>query len=380
MRMGVPFCRPDITQEDKDAVIGALGSQWLTGGQRTVEFEKKFAEYVGVKYAVAVNSGTAALHLAMRGIGIKEGDEVIVPTLTFAATANAPIFCGAKPVFADIGEETLNISPGSIFGGITKKTKAIIPVHIAGQPCEMEEILRIALKYNLFVVEDCAQSLGAKYGSFQTGSMGVAGTFSFYPTKPLVTGEGGMLTTNDEELAKNLALMRTHCATKEAMERNKSSSWQYDIVGLGYNYRLTEFQSALGISQLSRVDEMNGKRAKIAEYYTEKLGGVKGIITPKLAENRTTSNHLYIIRVMEKEFGMSRDQLFIELAKRKIECSVHYRPLHLMSYYAQKYGCKVGDCLVAESVYSEILSLPIFSLMTQAQAEYVVKCIEELAG
>ena len=300
-----------------------------------------------------------------------------MPTFTFAATANAPIFCGAKPVFADIDEATLNISPESILEKITKKTKAIIPVHIAGQPCEMEDVLRIALKHNLFVVEDCAHSLGALYGSFPTGSMGVASAFSFYPTKNLVTGEGGMVTTNDDELAKYIRLMRTHCASKEAMERNQSASWEYDIVGLGYNFRLTEFQSALGISQLSRVDQMNKKRADVSEYYTERLKGIKGIITPKLAENRTSSYHLYIIRVVEKEFGMSRDELFRKLAEKGIECSVHYKPLHMMSFYSQKYGYRYGDYPVAEQVYSGILSLPLFTQLTREQQDYVVDKIRE---
>lgn len=377
--MKIPLCLPDIVQKDKSAVLEALGSQWLTGGQRTVEFERRFAEYVGVKHAVAVNSCTAALHLAMRGLNIAKGDEVIVPTFTFAATANAPIFCGATPVFADIDEETFNISPESIEKHITKKTKAIIPVHIAGVPCEMEDILRIAMNHNLFVVEDCAHSLGASYVSWQTGSMGVAGCFSFYPTKPLTTCEGGMVTTNDKELADYVRLLRSHGMTKEAWERQESASWKYDVVELGYNYRLTEIQSALGISQLSRIDQMNAKRAEVAKYYTERLSGVKGIITPKLADNRTTSYHLYIIRVIEKEFGMSRDQLFTELANKGIECSVHYTPLHLMSYYSKKYGCKYGDCPIAEKVYDEVLSLPLFPKLIREQQDYVIDKIKELS-
>ncbi len=377
--MEVPFSYPDINQEDKRAVLEVLGSQWLTGGQRTVEFEKGFAEYVGVKYAVAVNSGTAALHLAMRGIGIKEGDEVIVPTFTFAATANAPIFCGAKPVFADIDERTFNISPASIEKHITPRTKAIIPVHIAGQPCELQEILQIAMDYDLFVVEDCAHSLGATYRGFQTGRLSVASCFSFYPTKNICTGEGGMVTTNDEELARYIRLMRTHCATKEAWERQETANWQYDIVDLGYNYRLTEFQAALGISQLKRLDEMNGKRAKVVEFYNERLSKVKGIITPYQAENRTNSYHLYIIRVVEKEFGMSRGELFKRLAEKGVECSVHYTPIHMMSYYRARYGTKIGDCPIAEKIYPEILSLPLFSKLSDEQMEFVVKSIEESA-
>lgn len=377
--MEVPFAMPDIDQQDKKGVADVLDSQWLTGGQKTVEFEKKFAEYIGVKYAVAVNSCTAALHLAMRALNIGQGDEVIVPTMTFAATANAPIFCGAKPVFADIDEKTFNISPESVKERITSKTRAIIPVHIAGQPCELREILQIAMDHNLFVVEDCAHSLGATYQGFQTGRLSVAGCFSFYASKNITTGgEGGMITTNDGELAKYVRLMRTHCATKGVWERNQSASWEYDIVDLGYNYRMSEMAASLGISQLKRVDQMNERRAEVSEYYTERLRDISGIITPKLAENRTSSYHLYIIRVVEKKFGMSRDELFKGLAEVGIECSVHYKPLHMMSFYSQKYGYKVGDYPVAERVYSEILSLPLFSKMSDEQVEYVVEQIEGL--
>jgi len=376
----VPFSYPEITQEDKNAVLKVLDSQWLTGGQRTVEFEEKFAKYVGVKYAVAVNSGTAALHLAMMALGIKSGDEVIAPTLTFVATANAAIFCGAKPVLADIDEETLNISPQDIEKKITKRTRAIVPVHLAGEPCDMDAILRIALEHNLFVVEDCAHSLGSAYRGVQTGAMSECSCFSSYATKPLCTGEGGMLATSSDEIAKRVRLMRSHGMSKEAFERSQSASWRYDIVELGWNYRLTEAQSALGISQLSRLNQMNLKRAWIAEYYTRELGKIKGIITPKLAGNRISSWHLYIIRVVEKEFGMSRDRLFSELAKIGVECSVHYTPIHLLSYYRQKYGYKLGDFPIADRLFSEVLSLPIYSLMSKEQMEYVVQCIKELAG
>lgn len=377
--MKVPFCIPEITRQDKDAVSESLNSQWLTGGEKTVEFEKKFAEYVGVKYAVAVGNCTEALHLAMRAIGVKEGDEVIVPTLTFAATANASIFCGASPVFADIDENTMCLSPESVEANITEKTKAVVPVHYAGQSCDMYEILRLAMRYRLRVVEDCAHSLGATYENFQTGSLSDCGCFSMYPTKPITCGEGGMVTTNNKKLADYVRLMRSHCMSKDALERSKSSSWEYDIVGLGYNYRMTEMQASLGISQLSRVDEMNGKRAKIAEFYTERLDKAGGIIIPKVAECRSTSNHLYVIRIVEEEFGMNRNELFKSLAESGIECGIHYKPLHLMPFYQREFGTKQGDCLVAEKIYQQILSLPIYPKLEEEQMEHVVENIEALA-
>jgi len=371
----IPLCIPDINQQDKDGVSETLNSQWLTNGAKTVEFEKRFAEYLGVKYAIAVNSGTAGLHLAMRVLKLEAGDEVIVPVLTFVATANAPIFCGATPVFADVDERTFNITPESILAKITKKTKAIIVVHYAGQPCGMKEIMQIAYDHNLFVVEDCAHSLGASYNRYQTGTIGIAGSFSFYPTKPLVTGEGGMITTNLKEVAESVTIMRSHGMTREARQRSVSATWQYDVVELGYNYRMSEMQASLGITQLTRVNAMRQRRAEIAEYYTRNLGYIDGIIPPFQADNRTNSYHLYVVKMIEKNFGISRDELFSRLASKGIGAGVHYTPLHLLTYYQQHYGYRKGDFPIAEKLYSEILSLPIYSKMTREDAEYVVQAI-----
>ncbi len=376
--MKVPFCKPDVSRKDRIAVMDALKCQWLTCGERTVAFEEAFAKYVGVSHAIAVSSGTAALHLAMKALDIREGDEVIVPTMTFAATANAPIFCGATPVFADIDEDTLNISPDSIGKHITKKTKAIIPVHYGGLPCSMDKILGIAMSNNLYVVEDCAHSLGATFEGIQTGAMSHIGTFSMYPTKPLICGEGGMVTTDNEYLAERMVSMRSHCMTKDAFERCQECEWKYDVVDLGYNFRIDEMSAALGLSQMLRVDEMREKRAAIAKLYDERLGNVKGLILPKIGDKRTSSYHLYVIRVAEG-FGMSRDELFKGLVEKEVESSVHYTPLNLMSFYQRKYGCKIGDCPTAEKVYNEILSLPIYSAMFPWQAQYVVSQIEALA-
>jgi dTDP-4-amino-4,6-dideoxygalactose transaminase len=368
----VPFFVPNITKADKNKVKEALASRWLTGGPRVDEFANNFANYVGTKHAIAVNSCTAALHLTSLALGIGEGDEVIVPTLTFAATANAPLFCGATPVFADIDEETFNISPRDILKRITKNTKAIIVVHYAGQPCDMDKIIQIAKDHKLFVIEDCAHSLGASYLGKQTGSIGHAGCFSFYPTKNITTLEGGMVTTDDGDLAQRIRLLRCNGVTREARDRNKSAEWYYDVVELGYNYRLNEIQAALGISQLSRIDKINQQRIKRAHYYTKKLANLNGIILPFSANKRTHVYHLYAIRVVEKEFGLSRDQLYARLSTKGIGLAVHYTPLHLLSYYAKVLGSQKGDYPVAETIAKEVLSLPLFPTLKREQMDYVI--------
>jgi len=281
----------------------------------------------------------------MRTLNIGPRDEVIVPVLTFAATANAPLFVSAKPVFADIDEKTFNISAKEIEEKITKRTKAIIVVHYGGQPCNMKEIMKIGEDHNINVVEDCAHALGAVYQGKKTGSFGTVGCFSFYPTKMITTLEA----------------------------REKEITWYYDVVDLGYNYRLNEIQAALGISQLKRTDTINDKRIKAARYYTKKLKDIEGIITPYEAEDRTHVYHLYVIRVLKEKFGIDRDELFKRLATRGIGTSVHYTPLHLLTFYREKLGYKNQSFPVAERLYEEILSLPIFPTISRAQTNYTVQ-------
>ena len=363
---------PKLAREDKKAVLEALNSRWLTGGPRVKEFEAAFASYVGTKYAVAVNSCTAALHLAMRALNIGPGDEVIVPDLTFAATANAAIFCGAKPVLADIDEKTFNISPEQILEKITSKTKAIIPVHYGGQPCDMKEISEIAKDHKLYVVEDCAHSLGAKYGGQQTGTFGMMGCFSFYPTKIITTLEGGMVTTNDEKIDKKLRLLREHGMNRNALERESSATWSYDVVDLGYNYRLTEPQGALGITQLKEADETTRQRIRAASYYTKQLSDPDlGITTPYTAPNRSHIFHLYTIKIKPNSPGKTRNEVFKKLAESGIQSSVHYTPLHMMTFYQQFLNKRTDHFPVAERIYKEILSLPIYPSMKRKQIEAV---------
>jgi UDP-4-amino-4,6-dideoxy-N-acetyl-beta-L-altrosamine transaminase len=373
----IPFFIPWVNREDKKAVLETLNSRWLTGGPKTKEFEELFTNYVGVRHAVAVNSGTAALHLAMRALGTGPEDEVIVPVFTFAATANAPLFVGAKPVFADIDEKTSNISPKDIQNKITEKTKAIIVVHYGGQPCDMKEIMQIAKRHNLYVVEDCAHSLGAEYMGQKTGGIGTIGCFSFYPTKIITTLEGGMVTTNDEKIADQTRILREHGVTKSAFEREKNATWYYDVVDLGYNYRLNELQAALGISQLRRVSEINKKRIEAARYYTQKLKEIDGIIPPYEASDRTHIYHLYVLRVTEK-YGISRDELYKRLSAKGIGLSVHYTPLHLLTFYKKTLGYTKGDFPIAERISKEILSLPLFPTISKTQIDHVIKSISKI--
>ena len=371
----VPFFVPWISEEDKKAVMQALNSRWLTGGPRTKEFEELFTRYTRSKYSVAVNSCTAALHLAMRALNIGSGDEVIVPVLTFAATANAALFVGAKPIFADVDEKTFNISPREIEQRITEKTKAVIVVHYGGQPCDMKEIMEIAEDHNIEVVEDCAHALGALYRGKNAGTFGAVGCFSFYPTKIITTIEGGMATTEDEQTANKMRVLRDHGMTKTAFDREDKASWYYDVVDLGYNYRMNEVQAVLGIVQLKRIDDINEKRCTAAKYYTKRLSDIEGIITPYEAEDRTHLYHLYVIRVLQEKFGVNRDELFRDLSASGIGTSVHYTPLHQLTFYKKLCSGK-QSFPVAERVSKEILSLPLFPTMSKSQIDFVA---EEIA-
>jgi dTDP-4-amino-4,6-dideoxygalactose transaminase len=357
-----------MTSEDKKAVFQALNSRWLTGGPLVRSFESDFAHYVGSKFAVAVNSCTAALHISMRALDIGVGDEVIVPDLTFAATANAAIFCGAKPVLADIDERTFNLSPEQVRNKITSKTKAIIPVHYGGQSCDMKELLEIAHDYHLHVVEDCAHSLGADYKNKKTGTFGAMGCFSFYPTKIITTLEGGMVTTDDEKLDKKLRLLREHGMSRNALERESGATWHYDVVDLGYNYRMTDPQAALGASQLKRIEDGIKRRIRIADYYDEKLTSPNlGLVIPFRAPNRSHIFHLYTLKIPESQGGLARNELFKRLAVAGIQSSVHYTPLHLMSFYKQFLNKKSDKFPIAEKIYHQIISLPLYPTLTKKE-------------
>ncbi|MBU0907806.1 MAG: DegT/DnrJ/EryC1/StrS aminotransferase family protein [Nanoarchaeota archaeon] len=374
----IPFSRPSIGNEEKNRVIQVLDSGWITTGPVAVEFEKNFAEKMEVGRAVAVNSCTAALHLSLVAMGIKEGDEVITSPFTFTSTANVCLHVGAKPIFADIDPESYCIDPKKIEKAITSKTKAIIPVHYGGQACDMDEIMAIAKKHNLKVIEDCAHAPCGKYKGKNLGTIGDAGCFSFYPIKNMTTGEGGMVITNNSELADLISILRLHGISKDAWKRyNDTGSWYYEVLYAGFKQNMTELQAALGVEQLKKLDGFNKRRREIAEYYNDKLGGVKGLILPKDKGLGYHVYHLYPVRVDESVCGISREGVIKKLNEEGIGTSVHFIPLNLQPLYGGM-GYKEGDFPVTEGVYKGLISLPIYPLLTEEDLDYVAETLKRI--
>lgn len=365
--MIIPYGRQSVTEEDIQAVVDVLRSDYLTTGPKVAEFEKKVADYVGAKYAVAIANGTAALHAACFAAGIGEGDEVITTPITFAASANCVLYCGGKPVFADINPETYNISPEEIEKKITEKTKAVIPVHFTGQPCDMEKISEIAKRHNLIVIQDGAHALGADYRGQKIGSIGDMTIFSFHPVKHITTGEGGMIVTNNEEFYKRLMLFRSHGITRDgSMLLKNEGGWYYEQRVLGYNYRITDIQCALGISQLARLDAFVEKRRELVERYNEAFAQNPGIKIPFVADGCNSSWHLYIIQVER------RKEVFEKLRAAGIGVNVHYIPVYRHPYY-QENGYRNVHCEHAEELYKHIISLPLYPDLTGEQQDYVIE-------
>lgn len=377
MHKFIPYGTQNIQQEDIDAVISVLNSDFLSTGPKINEFEEKFAKYVGCKYAVAVSSGTAALHCACLAAGLKSGDEVITTPMTFVATSNAILYCGATPVFVDINPKTFNIDENLIEKKITSKTKAIIPVHFAGSPCEMDKINEIAKKHNLIVIEDAAHALGGKYKNISIGNVGDMTTFSFHPVKHITTGEGGMITTNDEKLYRKLLIYRNHGITRNEDEfiNSKDGNWYYEQIELGFNYRLTDFQSALGIIQLDKMEKNLERRNEIVRMYKAGLSNIKEIELP--VENHESAWHLYIIKIIDEY--INRKDMFNKLREKNIGVNVHYIPVYRNPYY-ERIGYKKGLCPNAEKVYEQIITLPIHAKMTNDDVEYVIKNIIDIIG
>lgn len=372
--MYIPYGRQCIEEDDIEAVVEVLRSDYVTTGPAVAEFEKTVAEYTGAKYAVAVSNGTAALHAACLAAGFKEGDEVITTPITFAASANCVLYCGAKPVFVDIEPDTYNMDPTKIEEKITPKTKAIIAVHFTGQPCKMDEIHEIAKKHNLLVIEDAAHALGADYKGKKIGSISDMTTFSFHPVKHITTGEGGMITTNSKELYDKLILFRSHGITRDErfLEKNEGG-WYYEQLDLGYNYRITDIQCALGISQMKKLDRFVERRRKIAKRYHEAFADMKGIQIPKQETGCHNSWHLYVIQVLEKD----RKEVFDALRSKNIGVNVHYIPVYKHPYY-QKNGYKEVCCRNAEQYYANAISIPMYPLLSKEEQEYVIETIKEI--
>jgi perosamine synthetase len=375
----LPYGKQTIDDNDINSVISVLHSDWLTTGPLISEFEKLFSKTTRTKEAVAVSNGTAALHTAMYALGIRAGDEVIVPTMTFAATANCVAFQGARPVFADVDPETLLIDPDKIEDLISDRTKAIIAVDYAGQPCEYDRLMEIANRHNLVIVDDACHALGGCYKNRPVGSLAMLNTFSFHPVKNITTGEGGMITTESSDLARKMRLFRNHGITTDHRQRENLGSWMYEMVDLGYNYRLTDIQCALGISQLKHLPAWISRRQEIARRYSLAFKNMPGIKPLAVREDVTHAYHLYVVR-FDLPLLNKYDRTFIFKALRAegIGVNVHYIPVHLHPYYQNNFGTCVGQCPVAELAYTQIISLPLFPLMTDKDIDEVISAVDKV--
>lgn len=379
-RRFLPFHVPLIEEDDIRAVCEVMQSGWITTGPRTVEFEERFARFVGARQAVSVNSGTAALHVALEAMGLKAGDEVVVPTLTFAATAEAVIYCGARPVLVDSEPDTFNLDPVQVERAITPRTRAIIPVHFAGHPCDMARILKIARDHGLKVIEDAAHALSARYKGRMVGTLGDATCFSFYATKNITTGEGGMATTEHDDWADRMRIMRLHGISKDAWKRySAEGTWRYEILAPGFKYNMTDMQAGLGISQLAKCQAMWVRRNALAQRYTEALGALEAFEVPAVHTDVQHAWHLYVLRVCPGVLSIHRDTLIEELRKRGIGTSVHFIPLHLHPYYRDKWGYRSGDFPVAEDYFDRCISLPLYPAMTDDDQAEVIQALTEIA-
>ncbi len=371
-RAYIPYGRQQIDEEDIREVVRVLLSDYLTTGPKIQEFEEAVAQYTGARYAVAVSSGTAALHIACLAAGIGEGDEIITTPITFAASANCALYCGGRPVFADICPDTYNIDPADIQRKITSRTKALIPVHYTGQPCQMDEIHGIAREHGLVVIEDGAHALGARYRGQRIGGLSDMTCFSFHPVKHITTAEGGMVLTNDEKLYERLRLYRSHGITREEkLLQEDQGPWYYEQLDLGYNYRISDVQCALGISQLKKLPHFLQRRREIARVYDQAFEGQQDIITPYQREECENSYHLYVIQVPAQK----RRDIFQKLREDGIGVNVHYIPVYHHPYY-QQIGYDGVSCPQAEQLYRGLISLPIHPGLSREEQEYVIECVK----
>jgi len=371
----LPYGHQWIDEEDIAAVVEVLRSDWITQGPKVDEFEREVAAYCNAKYAVAMSSGTAALHAACSVAGIATGDEAITTPITFAATANAVVYCGGRPVFADIREDTLNIDPREIQRRLTPMTKAILPVDFAGHPADLDEIMATARARKLVVIEDACHTLGAEYRGRKIGSLADMTIFSFHPVKHITTGEGGMVTTNSRKLYEQLKIFRQHGIVRAT---RIAQPWYYEIVHLGYNLRLTDFQCALGISQLKKLDRFIARRREIAAKYNEAFAEMKEIITPTEEEYVKAAYHIYVIQLRTEKLKAGRKEVFEALRAENIGVNVHYLPVHLHPFYQKEFGYKRGDYPRAEAYYERAITLPLFPGMSDEDVEDVAEAVRKV--
>lgn len=369
----IPYGKQWIDDEDIKAVEKVLRSDWLTCGQAVADFETDLSNFCNAKHAVAVSSGTAALHVTMATLEVGEGDEVIVPPMTFAATANAVLYCGGTPVFVDVDPDTLLIDPAKVKAAITPRTKAVIGVDYAGQPCDWKALKAVTKGAGIALVADGCHALGAKLDGKFVGTLADMTTFSFHPVKHVATGEGGAILTNNDKYAHQMRCLRNHGITTDARMRELSGTWYYEMQDLGFNYRITDIQCALGMSQIKRLPQFLERRRTIATQYDAAFGSSR--ITP-LGKKATAKHayHLYVVRVPD------RDKVFDQLRKAGIGTQVHYIPVHYHPYYQKRFGTSSGLCPVAEEAYEEILSLPMFPRMTDEEVNKVINTILKIVG
>jgi perosamine synthetase len=375
----LPFALPDIGEAEIAEVVETLRSGWITTGARTRQFEAEFVAYTGAKHTLAVNSCTAALHLALEAVGVKRDDEVLVPTVTFAATAEVVRYLDAKPVLVDCRADDLTLDVERAAAAVTPRTKAIIPVHYSGTPCDMDAIMALAKRHGLAVVEDAAHALPTEYKGRKVGTIGDITCFSFYATKTVTTGEGGMVTTANDAWADRMRVMCLHGISKDAWKRyTASGSWYYEIQAPGYKYNLTDIASAIGIHQLRRCEEMWRRRRELAMYYREAFGQFEELELPAERPGTRHAWHLFPIRLRLEKLTLNRAAFMDGLREAGIGASVHFIPLHLHPYYRDTYGCKPQDCPVAAREYERLVSLPLYSKMTDAEARRVVAAVSRL--
>jgi perosamine synthetase len=374
----LPYGRQSIEEDDIQSVVDVLRSDWLTTGPKVSEFEEAFAVRVGAKSAVSFSSGTAALHGAAFAAGLKPGDEAITTPMTFAATANCVLYQGATPVFADVSADTLNLDPEKVAARITPHTRAIIAVDYAGHPADLDAILNLAARHGLLVIEDACHALGAEYHGRRVGSIADMSVFSFHPVKHVATGEGGMVTTDREDLAESLRRFRNHGISSDARQRQAEGQWHYEMVLLGFNYRLTDIACALGLSQLKKLEMNLARRREIADRYTRAFRNLDGVVVPSVRSNVNPAWHLYPIRVNPDRLNAGRAEIFRALRAENIGVNVHYIPVHLHPYYRDQLGYRSGEYPVAETAYEQLISLPMFHAMSDRDVDDVIVAVSKV--